>query len=260
MTGAALAWNALATEAGLAAIMAIAWAVERRTGNSGWIDAFWIFGVGLLGAGLALAPSTPGAPVWRGALVATLIAVWAIRLGLRTVGRAIKRGDDLRYRALIELWGASTPMRLLGLLQLQALCGAVLATSAALAAKAPGAQVRLQDVLAAGLFVGALFGQAIADAQLARFRTDPANRGAICDIGLWRRWRRPNDVFEALAWLAFPLFAIDPACDGGFGWLALAAPLLVRWTQLHAPATGRSLADEASRAPIFLPRIRSSAR
>ncbi|MCK1977850.1 hypothetical protein LNK15_12510, partial [Jeotgalicoccus huakuii] len=30
----------------LSAIMAFAWALERKTGKSGWIDAIWSFSVG----------------------------------------------------------------------------------------------------------------------------------------------------------------------------------------------------------------------
>ncbi|MEZ5856271.1 MAG: hypothetical protein R3D67_16520 [Hyphomicrobiaceae bacterium] len=35
----------------LALIMACAWLVQQRTGNSGWVDAFWTFGTGLVAAG-----------------------------------------------------------------------------------------------------------------------------------------------------------------------------------------------------------------
>ncbi len=30
----------------MSVIMAGAWAIERRTGNSGWVDVTWTFGVG----------------------------------------------------------------------------------------------------------------------------------------------------------------------------------------------------------------------
>ena len=38
-------------------VMAGAWVVQRRTGNSGWIDVTWTFGVGVIGAVSALFPS-----------------------------------------------------------------------------------------------------------------------------------------------------------------------------------------------------------
>ena len=57
----------------------------------------------------------------------------------------------------------------------------------------------------------ALGGESIADAQLARFRHDPANKGCVCDVGLWRYSRHPNYFFEWLVWCGFALLAL-PAC------------------------------------------------
>src|ERR1700716_3087322 len=40
----------------LAILMALAWIVQQRTGNSGWVDTIWTFSVGAVGAGSALWP------------------------------------------------------------------------------------------------------------------------------------------------------------------------------------------------------------
>ena len=40
----------------LAILMALAWVMQQRTGNSGWVDTIWTFSVGLTGAGSALWP------------------------------------------------------------------------------------------------------------------------------------------------------------------------------------------------------------
>jgi steroid 5-alpha reductase family enzyme len=34
----------------LSILMAFAWMVRERTGNSGWVDTIWTFSVGLVGA------------------------------------------------------------------------------------------------------------------------------------------------------------------------------------------------------------------
>jgi steroid 5-alpha reductase family enzyme len=52
----------------LAVLMAFAWVVQQRTGNSGWVDTIWTFAVGLTGAGAALRPMAsegPDARQWR---------------------------------------------------------------------------------------------------------------------------------------------------------------------------------------------------
>ena len=38
----------------LSVLMALAWVVQQRTGNSGWVDTIWTFSLGLVGAGSAL--------------------------------------------------------------------------------------------------------------------------------------------------------------------------------------------------------------
>lgn len=263
MTLGGLICDALTAEAGMAVFMAGAWAIQRRTGNSGWIDAIWTFGAGAMGVGLALAGDA--GTLWRREMVAALAGAWSLRLGLHIVARTLKAGDDPRYRKLMEEWGAAAPARLFRFLQAQALVGAVLAASVALAAKAARTDLGLQDIAGALLLAAALIGEAVADAELARFKADPANRGRICDVGLWRWSRHPNYVFEWLAWVAYPVIAIDLAGGNPCGWLALAAPAVMYWTlryvsgvpplEEHMRRTrGLAFAAYQARTPIFFPR------
>lgn len=237
--------------------MSGAWVVELRTSRSGWIEAIWTFAVGAVGALLALTVHAVGAAIWRAALVAILTATWGLRLGLQIVARTLRSGADANDRARIANWGAASPARLFALLQMQGLTGAVLATSVVLAAKAPDPHWRVQDFFGAVLLVAALFGQAVANAQRAGFRAEPANRDKVCDVGLWKLMGRPNDVFEVLAWLAYPVFAIDPTGGDRFGWLAFAAPAAVGWAMFGRRPTRGS--DEP-RAPITFPRVRPRTR
>ncbi len=46
----------------LSVLMAGAWAVQQRTGNSGWVDTIWTFSLGLTGAASALWPVAGAAP------------------------------------------------------------------------------------------------------------------------------------------------------------------------------------------------------
>ena len=43
----------------LSVVMTGAWVLQRMTGNSGWVDAVWSFGLGLAGLVLALVPNGP---------------------------------------------------------------------------------------------------------------------------------------------------------------------------------------------------------
>jgi steroid 5-alpha reductase family enzyme len=223
-----------AIAASLAVIMTGAWLAWRSTRNSGWIDTTWTFGVGVVGCVGALTPALwSGGVTARQALVAVLVAVWALRLGLHIARRTAGIKDDPRYGEMIANWGADASRQMFFLAQKQALVSIPLALSIVLAAWNPLAGLRLQDWLGVLVLFAAIVGEGIADAQLRRFRADPQNRGRICDVGLWGWSRHPNYFFEWLGWVAYPLLAIDLSSVYPWGFAALAAPLCMYWLLVH---------------------------
>ncbi len=213
----------------LVLVMSAAWLVQRRTGQGGWADAFWSFGLGLSGVGVALFPLDGEPPSARQWLTAVLIGLWGLRLGLHIARRAAHEAEDARYARLRIEWGANFQARMFGFLMLQAGAAAFLALSVLLAARNPTAGLTLQDGLATLLFMSALLGAGIADRELSAFKADPAHRGRICDTGLWAWSRHPNYFFEWLGWCAWPLFAIDLSGAWFWGWLALTGPAYIYW-------------------------------
>ena len=212
----------------LSACMAGAWFLQRATGNSGWVDAVWSFSIGLAGVLLALLPGYSP----RAVVVAALIAIWALRLGAHIARRSFDGPEDARYTALRVAWGTAFQRRLFWFLQIQAVAAALLVLSMGLAAANPDPVPRVQDVLGIAVLAVAIVGEAVADAQLRRFKADPANRGQVCDAGLWGISRHPNYVFEWLGWFAYPLLAIDPGRFDG-AWLALTGPAFMYWLLVH---------------------------
>ena len=95
--------------------------------------------------------------------------------------------------------------------------------------------LRPQDYLAALILLSGIAGEALADAQLKHFRERPANRGRVCDVGLWRWSRHPNYFFEWLGWLAYPVIAISPYYPLFYpwGWATLLAPAFMYWILVH---------------------------
>jgi steroid 5-alpha reductase family enzyme len=119
------------------------------------------------------------------------------------------------------------------LLQKQAIVSIPLVLAIVLAAHNPHAQLGLQDLLGTMLLVIAILGEKLADDQLRQFKTDPDNRNAVCDTGLWHWSRHPNYFFEWLGWFAYPLIAIDVSGANSYGWLALLAPACMYWLLVH---------------------------
>lgn len=220
----------IAIAAALSILMTLAWAVQQRTGNSGWVDTIWTFALGLVGAGASLWP-VAGASPERQAVIAVLVAIWSLRLGSHIAVRSAGIADDPRYAAFAKDWGINAPRRMFIFLQNQALGTVPLAFSIFIAAHAPFAGWRLQDYAGAAILCAGIGGEALSDAQLKRFRADFANNGHVCDVGLWRWSRHPNYFFEWFGWLAYPVIAIGPGYAWGFA--ALLAPVFMYWILVH---------------------------
>jgi steroid 5-alpha reductase family enzyme len=229
-----LAQATLSLAISLSIIMSVAWVVRRQTQNSGWVDAVWTFGLGLVGLISALVV-LPGADGWslRQWIVASLIVFWSIRLGVYITQRNLMIEDDPRYAALAQEWGARASIGMFWLLQKQALVTIPLALSVFLAAHNPVQGLRFQDLLAIFVAVTAIVGEGVADRQLRHFKTAASNTNGVCDRGLWAWSRHPNYFFEWLGWLAYPLFAIDLSGGYPLGWLALAGPVCMYWLLRH---------------------------
>lgn len=207
--------------------MAGAWAVQRLTGQSGWIDTIWSFAVG--SGGIIAALSAEGAS-GRRMTALVLICLWALRLGGHIASRTHGGGEDPRYAKLVEEWGESASLRLFIFLQIQALAAFILVLAVYLAATNDHAFPRVADLAGIVIAIIALGGEAISDLQLARFRRTPDARTEVCETGLWRYSRHPNYFFEWLFWCSWPLMALAMPV---WSWLSILAPLLMYWLLVH---------------------------
>jgi steroid 5-alpha reductase family enzyme len=217
----------------LSAVMAAASLAQRMTRQSGWADAFWTVGVGLAGVLFAFAHLPDHAPSARALLVAGLVALWAARLGAHIVRRTLTGPDDARYAKLRQEWGRDAPRRMFWFLQTQAFFGLLLAITVFAAAANPRPGLDFRDALGAFVAIVAILGEARADRTLARFARDPANKGRVCDAGLWRWSRHPNYFFEWLGWVAYPIIAVDFSGAYPWGWASLIGPAVMYWLLVY---------------------------
>src|ERR1700760_3719802 len=224
-------WALPAIALSLSVLMASAWVVQRRTGNSGWVDTIWTFAVGLVGAGSALWPIAGTAPNARQWLVAALVAIWSLRLGLHIAVRTAGITDDPRYASFAKEWGLNAPWRMFIFLQNQALGSIPLVFAIFVAARFPHDALRPQDYVGALILFSGIAGEALADAQLRTFRRDPANRGRVCDVGLWRWSRHPNYFFEWFCWLAYPVIGLSLSSPWSLA--TLLAPVFMYWILVY---------------------------
>ena len=87
----------------------------------------------------------------------------------------------------------------------------------------------IQEYVGAAIFVFGIIFETVADQQMYSFKKDPANKGKLIKIGLWRYSRHPNYFGEAALWWGIYLIA----CGIKWGWVtfysALSITLLIRY-------------------------------
>ena len=116
------------------------------------------------------------------ALAAIAVSLSILHIAVRTAGLS----DDPRHAAFAKGWGADSPRKMFMFLQNQGFGSIPLVFAIFVAARFPQLGLRIQDGLGALILFVGIGGEALADAQLKNFRTDSANRGRVCDAGLWR--------------------------------------------------------------------------
>ena len=230
---------ALIATAAAGALFAAAYAFSRRIDNYGVVDVVWSYAFGALAAFYALAGH--GWPVRR-ALIAAMVAVWSLRLGTHLAVRVAGHHpvEDSRYVQLRRDWAGVFATKMFGFFQLQAVSVVVLGVAFLFAAQNPSPHLHPLEFAGAGLWLIAISGEALADAQLAAFKRDPANKGGVCNVGLWHYSRHPNYFFEWLIWVAYFLFALASP----WGWLAIVGPAGILFLLLRV--TGIPMAEAQS--------------
>jgi steroid 5-alpha reductase family enzyme len=218
---------AVALAGGLAAMVAL-WVVSLARRDASIVDLWW--GPGFLW--LASVAALLGPPLdARGGLLVAMVALWGLRLGAYLAWRNHGRGEDPRYAAMRRRHGDGFGRVSLGtVFGLQGVLQWFVALPVLLALLAPGDRpLGALDALGTALFAIGLAFETIGDAQLARFRADPANRGRVMDRGLWRYTRHPNYFGDSVVW--WGVFAV--ACGTPAGPYTIASPLSMTWLLLR---------------------------
>ena len=209
----------------MSVVMTVSWLVQKKLGNAGWTDVFWTFGTGVCGVLAALWPD-PYAHQPRQWLVAVLIAVWSLRLGLYIAFRVARGdGEDPRYARMRKSHGDRFQAVMFKLSIAQPPATALLVISIALAAHDWTPVLWIADLVGVAILIVAIAGEALADHQMNRFRTDKANKGKVIDVGLWRWSRHPNYFFEWFGWLAYPVIAMH--LNRPESWASMIAPVVM---------------------------------
>ncbi|RAJ69157.1 steroid 5-alpha reductase family enzyme [Streptomyces sp. Amel2xB2] len=199
--------NLAVSAAAALTVMLVTFGVALAKGVHRIVDVAWGLGFTAVAAVSFALSAGHGDPAAR-LLVTALTAVWGLRLSGHIALRGRGHGEDPRYERLLAR-GRGDP-RLYALRTVYLLQGALvwlvsLPVQAAQYVPGPLSGQRWALLGAATLvwLTGFVF-ETVGDAQLARFKADPAARdvtGArVMDRGLWRWTRHPNYFGDFLVW------------------------------------------------------------
>jgi steroid 5-alpha reductase family enzyme len=211
----------------IVALMVGTWLVSLAIKNASIVDIVW--GLGFVAVAWAVRLTEDGVVARQNLLVA-MVSLWGLRLGGYLFWRNHGKGEDYRYRAMRKHWGARFPIvSLLTVFTLQGTLMWTVSLGVQLAQGSDSPGLGVLAVLGVLLWLVGVFFETVGDAQLARFKKDPANAGQVMNRGLWRFTRHPNYFGDACVWWGIALVAAETG-PGRWGLLGAAVMnvLLVR--------------------------------
>jgi steroid 5-alpha reductase family enzyme len=232
------------------ALMTALWPLSRKLQDVSIIDILWAPAF----AAVALLSGSLG-PVRepRGWIVLCLVCVWAVRLGSHVFLRWRRLGhEDYRYAEIRRKRGPNFPLTsLFWIFWLQAALLWVISwpLQAVFAHTRP---LNWLDAVGIAMAAGGIVIEAIADAQLTRFRANPSNSGTVLDTGLWSWSRHPNYFGDFLMWWGY--FAI--AIAGGAAWWIALGPIVMSALLIHYSGAGLMEDTIGTRRPGYADYVR----
>jgi steroid 5-alpha reductase family enzyme len=204
------------------AVLAVTFVIARIAGKHSVIDTAW----GLLFGAVAVAAlvrSSGHGDGLRRVLLLGLCLAWGLRLAVHIGRRSVGRPEDPRYQQLLanargnpQWYAVRTVYLLQGVL-------AFFVAAPIMVGDFEAQPVHAVAWIGVAVWVVGVLFEAVGDAQLERWRADPAHRGRVMTAGLWRYTRHPNYFGDACVW--WGIFLV--AADAWPGVLTIAAPVLM---------------------------------
>ena len=215
------------------------WWLALKLGNLGIVDIAW--SAAFAPVAFFYAATGRGTPLRRWQ-IAAMAGFWSLRLGAHLYFRVAGHhpAEDVRYAKLRLNWGEDLKKQALIFFELQAALIIVLSFPFYLISQNTTSGNTPLEIAGMVIWLIAVGGESVADWQLKQFRGNPANKGKICQQGLWCYSRHPNYFFEWLVWVSFFVFALGAP----WGWTSVFCPALMLFFLLRV--TGIPMTEELS--------------
>ena len=231
--------------------LSVVWWFQLRSHNANMVDPVWSWSLGWLGVFFAACGS---APVPLRVMLAVLAGLWGFRLGTHLYLRNHGKPEDGRYARFRRDWGDKADRNLFWFFQFQSVFSALLSLPFVVVAWRDDLPPTWAIVAAVAVWIVSVAGEGLADAQLARFKRLPGNKGKVNRTGLWRYSRHPNYFFECLHWFAYLFLSVG----SGWWWVGLIAPAVMAFLLLRLSGIPITEAHMAHDRPEYAEYIRTT--
>jgi len=189
-------------------MMTALWIVSIFIKNVSIVDLFWGLGF-VLSASLYF--SLGGGFDIRKIILLSLVSIWGLRLSLYLTWRNLGKGEDFRYREFRKNYGEHRYWWV-SFFQTFLLQGILmwLISAPLLGAQFSSGDSTLNwlDFLGIAFWIIGFVFEAGGDYQLAKFKSNPENKGKVLNTGFWKYTRHPNYFGDSAVWWGFGLIGL----------------------------------------------------
>lgn len=211
----------LASAVAILILMVSTWIVSVIIKNASIVDIVWGLGFVVVAWVGRVVGDGNDARQW---LLTLLTTLWGLRLAVYLAWRNTGHGEDFRYRSMRKRWGSRFPLvSLLTVFGLQGTLMWIVSLGVQLGQADATPDLGLLALLGVVVYAVGLFFEVVGDAQLTKFKADPASAGRVMDRGLWRYTRHPNYFGDACVWWGLALIAAE---TGGGAWGLIGAAVM----------------------------------
>ena len=221
----------------IACMMVAVWAISLVMRDASIVDIAWGSGfvlVAWVSYWLSDGNST------RSLLLTVLTTIWGARLAFYLAKRNLGHGEDFRYQSMRRKHGDRFAIvSLYSVFGIQGVLMFIVSLPVQLGQVRDEPNFGVVGVVGVLVWGVGIYFEAVGDAQLARFKSDPANKGLVMDQGLWRYTRHPNYFGDSCVWWGLGLIA----AESSLGIYGLIGPVVM--TFLLVKVSGAAMLDRA---------------
>lgn len=189
-------------------LVTILWIISVFIKNASIVDLFWGLGfVVVNGVYFYLKEEF----FTRDIIILILVSIWGLRLSGYLSWRNIGKGEDFRYQEFRRKYGVNR-FWWISYFQTFILQGVlIMIVSLPLLGtnySTNGNELIWLDYLAVIVYIIGLSFEAGGDIQLAKFKSNAANKGKVLNTGFWKYTRHPNYFGDSAVWWSFGLLSI----------------------------------------------------